>query len=503
MGIKTREELEARIVAEMVAEQDEVTVFEPKTAIRGFITAVAGTVRELWNDLYRMQRKLFLNTASGTDLDELGAERGITRRGATSAGVLLTFTGKAGASVAEETSVINPSTGLEYLTQDTLVLGSKNPDLAVEIDDGTGDKYSLFTSPGLADTVWAVCKSPGTMGNTQVNTITKLKNSITAVTSVNNLTPARGGSDAESDSLFRERIRNQISLLNFGTEAFYETLCKSINSRVLRVRAKKDQSRYDSIKLIIVTADGVPLTLDEKITLSGEIKKKQRAFTNVILEDLRYTFVTVKERVRLKPGYTMKDIIVRTADALAGYFDFRTWEFGKSISLDNVFNVCYNVEGIEDIDLGTFGVNSGSLNSASANQVIAANQTATSATPSSITKTSAGYSTNAFSEKFVKVRRGKDIVDTKQVRSNTTDTINIYGTWRVNPQANDIFDVLDLYRYTAKTTLFMDKDSLPYLDGIEITDINSPVENLLKVSGIRTSFNPRNYQSQNQNQNQS
>jgi hypothetical protein len=72
----------------------------------------------------------------------------------------------------------------------------------------------------------------------------------------------------------------------------------------------------------------------------------------------------------------------------------------------------------------------------------------------------------------------------------------------VQPAENDIFDVLDLYRYTAKTTLFIDPDSLPYLDGIQITDINSPLENLLNVSGIRTSFNPRNYQ-QNQNQNQS
>lgn len=497
MGIKTREELEAKIVAEMVAEQDEVTVFEPKTAIRGFITAVAGTVRELWNDLYRMQRKIFLNTASGTDLDELGAERGITRRGASPAGVLLTFTGAANTTIDNYTPVINPSTGLVYLTQDTLTLGIKNPDLVVNNDN-------QVISASLADTVWALCTSPGTMGNTQVNTITKIDDQeIGSLVSVTNLTPARGGADAESDGVFRERIRNYISVLNQGTEVFYEALCRSVNNRILRIKAKKDNSSPDSIKLIIVTADGVPLSYDEKRALSNEVQKKQRAFTNVILEDVKFTFVTVKERIRLKPGYTIKDITSRTADALSNFFDFRTWEFGKSISLDNVFNACYNVEGIEDIDLGSFSVGSGSLKDTSAEQVIAGNQVATGGGTSTITKSGAGYTVNAFANKFIKVTRNKEVVDAKQIQSNTADTITVYGSWRIIPQMADIFDVMELYRYTAKTTLFIDNDSLPYLDGLEIVDVTKASDNLLITSGIKNSFNPKNYHFQQQNQNQS
>jgi uncharacterized phage protein gp47/JayE len=480
MGINTREELEAKLVAEMVAEQEEITAFEPKTAIRGFITAVAGTVRELWNDLYRMQRKIFLNTSSGKDLDELGAERGITRQGAASAGVILTFTGDKDTLIPEGTEVENPSTKLVYETTTDLKLGEKNPDLVV-------DDESKATSATIADTVWAICKTSGSIGNSQVNTINKLSNgSIVGVKSVTNYSPAQGGADAESDGLFREKIRNYISILNQGTQSFYEALCKSINSRVLRVKAKKDSTRLDSIKLIIITADGALLSDKDLAYLGYQVMSRHRAFTNVICENIKFVLVTVSERVKLLPGYRIEDVFIKTADACANFFDYKSWEFGKSISVDNVFNVCYNVEGVDDIELTSFKVKSGSINDATVSQVLHT-KTASSSGDSTISFTISelqpAFVENSLVGKFVRISSGGDSGDTAQIKSNTEDTVTIFSKWKVNPEGGSEFKVVELYRYSTSTTLLINEDAVPYFDGLDITDIDAPLSST-KAAGI-------------------
>ncbi|RPI19721.1 MAG: hypothetical protein EHM58_00515 [Ignavibacteriae bacterium] len=482
MGLNTRQEIESKLIAEMVAAQDEVTVFEPKTAIRGFITSVAGTLRELWNDLYRMQRKVFLNTASGTDLDELGAERGITRRGAAKAGVLLTFTGTSGTTIAKNTPFSNPFTYLSYVTQTEITLGAKNPDLAIDTDD-TGIRVK---SEVLSDNVWALCTTAGTKGNTQVNSITRIDTPITGVISVTNHSPARGGADAESDSLFRERIRNQISILNQATPAFYEALCKELNPRVIKVKTKKDNSRPDSVKLIIVTSDGAPLTEKDLEVLAAQVMEKHRAFTNVVCKNVIFSYITISERVKLFPGYTIKDVLIRTADVCADFLNFRSWDFGKSISIDNVFSICDTVQGVEDIELASFRVKSGSLKNASVTQILYPNQEISASTEETVSVSASTFAANSLINKFVRIiHSDKSLGETKQISSNDDKTITIHGHWRELPvSGTDKFHVIELYRYASSTEVLIEEDSLPYFDGLEITDINAP-SNLSVASGIK------------------
>jgi uncharacterized phage protein gp47/JayE len=489
MPLKTREEIESRLVAEMVAEQDEITVFEPKTAIRGFITAVAGTVRELWNDLYRMQRKIFLNTASGTDLDELGGERGIQRRGASSAGVLLTFTGKRGTTIPQGTQVMNPSTRLIYTTQEAIVIGLNNPDLVTDGD-------SLASSEIIGDVVWALCETSGETGNSQVNTVNKLVEPITDVYTVTNNSTAKGGLDSESDGLFRERIRNYISVLNQGTASFYEEICKSTYSRVLKVKARKDTTRPDGIKLIVVTVDGTPLAPKEKAILKREVENKQRAFTNVTIEDAKYTFISVNERIRLAQGYNIKDVYTKTIDVLAEYFSHNKWDFGSLVSVDNIFSVCQGIAGVEDVELGSFTVNTGNLSSAEVTQIIR-NQTATSSTPNSITDSSFSHDNHSLINKYVKITSGESIGETKQIRDNAQYTITIQGNWQKQPASGSHFQVVELYRYSSRTQIVLAEDTLPYFSGLLIHDLRDPLS-VLGSSGIK---NTQHTSNQNQNQN--
>jgi uncharacterized phage protein gp47/JayE len=489
MPLKAREQIESDIVSEMAVNQNEITVFEPKTAIRGLISAFAGVVRELWDDLYSTRRKLFLNTSSGSDLQVLGEERDVVIKQAAAAGVLLTFTGSSGTLIPKDTAIPNPSTGISYLTKNDITLGQKNPDLNVS---GISNLQDL----SIADTVWAECETPGSIGNCGVNTITG-KPAIAGVNSVTNLSPAQGGTDIESDSIYRERIRNYISILNLGTESFYEAVCKVIEPRVLRVRVKKDYSGYDAIKIILVNESGSAFGKEDLNFIASEVSLRHRAYTKVTCTNIGYTMISVKERVKLKSGFTLDQVYTATADALAGYFNWKSWEFGKPISIDNVFQVCDNVQGVEDVELNTFLINGGTPRNASVIQTLF-NQVVTSDSSSTITDSSAVYTPDSLIGKYVRVINGTGAGQTRQIIANTSTQITILGTWDIIPTAGTLFSVVELYILSSRTQLAIDPDSIPYFFGLEVTDITKPLQPVTKrVQNIKQT-NIQQQQQQNQ-----
>ncbi len=475
---KHKDIIEADLIRETVANQTEITVFEPKTAIRGLITAVAGTVREMWNDLYQTKRKIFLNTSSGEDLDELGEARGIIRLSAAKASVLIRFAGTSGTVIPAGSIVTNPSSGTSYETKTEITLGRNNS--------------SLFTNSSIADVVWAECLAAGTIGNSQVNTITG-KPAIAGLTSVTNPSPAQGGADIESDGLYRERIRNYISTLNQGTEAAYEAWVRGIDPRVLRVKSKRDRNQYDSILLILVSQSGAPFLAGDLNFIASEVMKKHRAYSNVRCININFTAITVKERVKIKSGFTLTQVFASTADACAGFFNWKNWEFGQPISIDDLFVVCDRVAGVEDIELNTFVINATNPVNASVTLTLYT-QVSTASDSTSITASAAAYTPDALIGKYVRIISGTGAGQTRQIIDNTATKVTIQGTWTVLPPNGSQFIIVELYIVSSRTQLAISDESLPYFFGLEVTDIANP--------NVPVTQKTHNIIQQQQNQNQ-
>lgn len=137
--------------------------------------------------LQHFLRLAFPQTSYGQYLDFLGEMKGVFRRPAISATGTVIFMGQPGtvipAGFVVLTEAAGPSPAIEFQTKERAQIG----------EDGTV-------------TVTAECLEPGTVGNVTANTITLLSEPIAGVTSVINPEPFSGGTEAEDDESFRERI---------------------------------------------------------------------------------------------------------------------------------------------------------------------------------------------------------------------------------------------------------------------------------------------------------
>lgn len=354
--MKTAEQISSEITASIIADPDtEVTFTGIKGALRGYIDAVALKIRDIWYDITQAKRDSLIDTCEGIKLDNYISQRSeLVRAPASNAGVLLVLSGAVGTVVPAGTLITNPTTKMRYQTQQAVTIGSKNPYFSF------GGSINI-KSISLGDIVWAKCTTAGIIGRAPANTITFI--GITGV-SVVNPAPAQGGSDIETDEAFRERFKSYIKVLNKNTEVFYESITRYMDTNILRTHVEKDYSHPDSVKLTVVAKDGIPLTSANLMSIESQVESKNRSFEIVNCYNVGFTYISVEFQVSLigvdnRPVDGEKHYR-ETADAIAKYLDWQTWEWGKAVSTDNLFTICDSVSQVQDIPLANFKINGSS-----------------------------------------------------------------------------------------------------------------------------------------------
>lgn len=344
-------EIEKDLIANFVARQKSLTGLGVGGVIRGFFTAIAIVISELYYSIIKIKRSLFLDTCEDDELDVLGAERGLTRDGAKPAGTLLRFNGAVGTVIPAGTTVRNPFSNVTYKTKAQITLGVKNPGFVI-------DDLVNLKNPIIGDVVWAECTQPGIIGNSAPDTITKVN--IANVT-VTNPTPAQGGAEKETRDNFIYRIKNYVKATNQNTQAYYEALAISLDDRILRVLAEKDYSQPNATKLILVGKSGVAFSASELNVIADKISEQQHVFTKITCVNVAFTLISIELRVKLKPinnlPINLDQYYLNAADILSKYFDWSVWGWGQSIKLDEVFTVCKKIPQTDEIDLQTFKIN--------------------------------------------------------------------------------------------------------------------------------------------------
>lgn len=353
--MKTFQQIEQEMVENFVATTPSVTSLGVGSSVRGFITASALKIRELWYELTLVVRSLFIDTADGVRLDRRVGEMGITRRTGAKAGVLLLFTGDEGTVIPAGTVITNPTSGITYTTVQQIILGAKNADFV------TSSKANI-RSTIIGDIAWAECSLIGLRGNAPPNSLTRVN--VSGVDSVTNPSAAQGGTDAESDDELRYRAKNYVKILNKKTPKYYEAICRHLNENVLRVFPQKDQTKPNAVKLTIVTKSGAPMTAPELTDIESKIKDYENAFTEIKCENITFTYISIKMRAKLKPiglaPVNFEKYYTDAADILSKYYDWSKWEQGKDIRTDDTFVICKGIPQTDEIDLRSFTVNGSS-----------------------------------------------------------------------------------------------------------------------------------------------
>ena len=347
--MKTQQEIETSIIQNFASLCSTVVNFMLGSVIRGIITAISGTLADIWNDLVQSKRQSFIDTSSGLDLDTLANRRGLTRNAASASSVILVFSGTVGTVVPQGTQVIS-TTGITYQTTTALTIASTNPGY-----------NGPAVSESLGNSVIAESTIVGAVSMVPANSLNSLVTPITGISAMNNPVPSQGGADAEDDDIFSIRIREQISLDDQSTQAYYEAAVMAIDATVLRALAVKGSD--GGVNVILVKNSGAAYTTAYLHIDAAAIQAVQRSFTSLICSNISFTGLAIAFNTTLATGTVLADYYVQIANAIADLIDWKRLDFGSTITLDSIANAINGNSSTGNLSLPTLMIN-GSQNDA-------------------------------------------------------------------------------------------------------------------------------------------
>lgn len=317
---------------------------------------------EMWEVLERVYQSGFKRFSEGVQLDNHGDNEGVSRNGASQSYAYLDFTGTPGFLIEAETEFTTPDNKHFMLTED------------VTLDtDGTGRGLVVSIEFGSDQDVPA-------------NTITTMVEPFDEVTSVTNPLPSKGGKDAESDSDYLARMRQ-------NTEGSSGATPNAIISALLNAGARAANVVINRTKE--VDADGNPPNSVHAYVLGGTDSEICQALhdsvgggietvgaVSYIINDISgvphiYKFDYVQPldiyvRVALSTNTEFEETgIVKIKDAIIHHIGgedssgtiFTGLKMGQSVIHAQLYFVVGQTNGIEDISI-TIGVSQDTLTAA-------------------------------------------------------------------------------------------------------------------------------------------
>ena len=155
--------------------------FSPYSYEGQLLEITVNNMDQVWQDLEKQYYEVYVQSASGVQLDRIGAYSGLTRRPAVKASVSLSFVGV-------DTTVI--PLGFPAQTANGIVFN-------------TTEQVTISGTTAITN---AEANVAGVGGIVSENSIVEIVNPLAGVTSVNNPLPSFGGLPIESDLDFRTRI---------------------------------------------------------------------------------------------------------------------------------------------------------------------------------------------------------------------------------------------------------------------------------------------------------
>lgn len=291
----------------------------------GFSQDIIGSVAyELANiydtELDNIADKVFVETATGEDLDKVGADYGITRRQSSASIVYLEIEGDEGAIVNQNVKA----------TYNNLVF--------------TVQEYKAIGSSGNV-LVKAQCETLGTIGNVAANTITEFLTTYAGLTSVNNPAAAYNGFDVESDDDYRARIKLYLAedAVNCN-EAQYKLWALEVTG--VKTAVVKDASTMGAGNVGVYISSTTGTVSQELIdAVKAYIEERQFINANLIVSALTSISIDTVARIRLKTGSTIDSVIQEYSETLAEYLETVT----DTVSYFRASDILFACSGVDDV----------------------------------------------------------------------------------------------------------------------------------------------------------
>ena len=291
------------------------------------------TQRTLTNQAI-IEGHIFPDSAYGEYLDALATIRGVSERfRATGSTTYVRVTADEGTSYIAGTHTFTSTSGMIFDLEESGVVGANG---------------------------YAYLKVRSQQGGLNTNVEPLSINNVSPIPqghiSVINEYAATGGSDAESDDLYRERIKTSINQFSRTTLSYLEQVFMKINPRVLRLH-KGGVDSDGRFNLIVVSVNGQNFTDDE----FNEILSKSEEYLSLSellredgtfalkLNNVNWLPVDIEFRVDLDPSYDVDAVRKNIQIQINKLFDYRFWKYGDKVDWENILYAAKNVEGVRYI----------------------------------------------------------------------------------------------------------------------------------------------------------
>lgn len=288
------------------------------------------TQRTLTNQAI-IEGHIFPDSAYGIYLDNLAAIRGVAPRfGAAGSTTYVRVTADEGTSYIAGTHTFTSTSGIVFDLEESKVVGVN------------GYAYLKVRS-----------QQSGLNTNVDALSINNVSPVPQGHVSVVNEYAATGGSDQESDDLFRERIKTNINQLSRTTLSYLEQVFMKINPRVLRLY-KGGIDSDGKFNLIVVSVNGQDFTaseFDELLSQSeeylslSELLRENSGFA-LKLNNVDWLPVDIEFRADIDPSYDTNTVRKNIQIQINKLFDYRFWKYGDKIEWENLLYAAKNVEGV-------------------------------------------------------------------------------------------------------------------------------------------------------------
>ena len=288
------------------------------------------TQRTLTNQAI-IEGHIFPDSAYGEYLDNLAAIRGVAPRfGAVGSTTYVRVTADEGTSYIAGIHTFTSTSGIVFDLEESGVVGIN------------GYAYLKVRS-----------QQSGLNTNVDALSINKVSPIPQGHISVINEYAATGGSDQESDILFRERIKTNMNQMSRTTLSYLEQVFMKINPRVLRLH-KGGIDSDGKFNLIVVSVNGQNFTtaeFDEILSKSeeylslSELLREGSDFA-LKLNNVDWLPVDIEFRADIDPAYDIDSVRRNIQIQMNKLFDYRFWKYGDKIEWENMLYAAKNVEGV-------------------------------------------------------------------------------------------------------------------------------------------------------------
>lgn len=288
------------------------------------------TQRTLTNQAI-IEGHIFPDSAYGEYLDNLAAIRGVAPRfGAVGSTTYVRVTADEGTSYIAGIHTFTSTSGIVFDLEESGVIGIN------------GYAYLKVRS-----------QQSGLNTNVDALSINKVSPIPQGHISVINEYAATGGSDQESDTLFRERIKTNMNQMSRTTLSYLEQIFMKINPRVLRLH-KGGIDSDGKFNLIVVSVNGQNFTtaeFDEILSKSeeylslSELLREGSDFA-LKLNNVDWLPVDIEFRADIDPAYDIDSVRRNIQIQMNKLFDYRFWKYGDKIEWENMLYAAKNVEGV-------------------------------------------------------------------------------------------------------------------------------------------------------------